>query len=78
MVIAFSAVMFFSVLAFWKYDALLFMITAGASVMTGLYWRDTYTTNIGLSIGILLIIYGLICLVFGIGCLFKRRKMGEG
>lgn len=77
MILAFCAVIFFSCLAFWKYDALLFMITAGASVMTGFYWRDTYTNELGLSIGILLVVYGLVCLIFALGCLFKRRRASE-
>lgn len=77
MILAGCAVIFFSVLAFWKYNALLFMITAGASVMTGLYWRDTYTTNIGLAIGTLLVAYSLVCLGFALQCIFWKGKTRE-
>ncbi len=77
LLLAGCAVVFFSFLAFWKYDALLFMLTAGTSVMTGFYWRDTYTNELGLSVGLMLIAYSLICLVLGIGCLFKRRRTSE-
>ena len=77
MILAFFVVVFFSLLAFWRYNALLFMLTAGTSVMTGLYWRDTYTTNLGLSIGILLVTYAFICLGFALGCIFGRKQAGE-
>jgi len=77
LVLAGCAIAFFSVLAFWKLDTLLFMLTAGASVMTGLYWRDTYTTNWGLTMGLMLIAYSIVCLGFALGCLFKRGKTSE-
>ena len=77
MILAGVVVVFFSWLAFWKHDALLFMLVAGMSIMTGFYWYDIYATNTGLAIGIMLIAYSLICLIFALGCLFKRRRTSE-
>ena len=77
MIVAGCAVIFFSLLAFWKYSAPLFMFTAGISIMTGFYWRDTYTNNMGLTVGIILIAYSFVCLIFALVCLFKRRHIRE-
>lgn len=78
MILAGCAVIFFSVLAFWRYNALLFMLAAGASLMTGLYWYDTYTNELGLAMGILLIAYSLVCLGFAMQCIFWRKPKSEG
>ena len=77
MILAGCAVIFFSWLAFWRHNALMFMLTAGTSIMTGLYWRDTYTNNIGLAVGLMLIAYSLVCLGFALQCLFWRKQWGE-
>lgn len=77
MTLALGVVIFFSWLAFWKYNALLFMLAAGSSVMTGFYWYDTYTTNLGLAIGILLVAYSLVCLGFALQCIFWKGKRNE-
>ena len=77
MIIAFSAVMFFSVLAFWRQNTLMFMLAAGASLMVGFYWYDTYTNNLGLTIGLMLIANSLVCVGFGLGCVFRRGKSVE-
>lgn len=77
MILAACAVAFFSIMGFWKQNTLMFMIAAGASLITGLYWYDTYFNNLGLAIGLLLIVYSLCCLGFGLGCLFKSRKIIE-
>ena len=77
LVLAGSAVMFFSFLAFWKLNALLFMLAAGASLMTGLQWYDVYTTSTGLTIGLMLIAYSLVCIAFAFRCLFWRGERTE-
>lgn len=77
MILAGCAVVFFSWVAFWKHNALMFLLAAGASLMTGFYWYDTYTNNLGLSIGILLIAYSLVCFGFALGCIFWREKTSE-
>lgn len=77
MILAGCAVVFFSWLAFWRYNALLFMLAAGASLMTGLYCFDTYANNLGMAMGVLLIAYSIVCLGFGVQCIFWRGKTGE-
>ena len=72
-----TPLIFLSVLAFWKYNALIFMLAAGMSAITGLYWYDVYTTNWGLAIGILLVAYALVCLGFGLQCIFWKGKTSE-
>ena len=67
-----------SALAFWRPNAVLFMITAGIAVMTGLYAPDLISgvtmTPIGLSIGLLIIAYAFLCLAFAYITLFRMGK----
>lgn len=77
LVMAGSAVLFFSIMAFWKPNTVLFMITAGASMMTGLYWFDVYTTDIGLSIALALIAYSFISCGFAFKLIFWRGEAVE-
>ena len=58
---------FLTVIAFWRPYAPLFMITAGVSLMLGLYWFDVFTNEIGMAISLVLIAYSLVC----IGYTFK-------
>jgi len=74
LVMASCAVGFFSLLAFWKNNAALFMIAAGASIMLGLQWYDAYTTGTGLTMGLMLIAYALVCIAFAFRCIFWRNK----
>lgn len=66
-----------SILAFWKYNAVLFMLLAGASIVFGLYWFDALTTNLGLSLGLMLIAYSLVCIGFAFVCIFRRGRITE-
>lgn len=70
-------VVFFSVLGFWRPNPLPFMMAAGASLMLGLYWYDVYTTNIGLTIGLMLIAYSLVCIGFAFMCIFWKDRLRE-
>ena len=72
-----AIVIFFSLLAFWRHDALMFMLAAGVSIMLGLYWFDTYTNNLGLTIGLSLIGYGFCCLGFAFRMIFWRDRLSE-
>lgn len=63
----------FSIIAFWKNNSLVFLITAGLSVFIGLKWFDVYTDNTGLAIGILILLYGFLCIGMAIKALFGRR-----
>lgn len=57
--------MFLSVIAMWKPHVLLFLIVAGMALMVGLYWFDAYTTDVGLTISLMLIGYSFVALAFG-------------
>ena len=77
LVLAGCVVVFFSVLGFWRLNALPFMLAAGASMMLGLYWYDVYTTNIGLALGLMLIAYSLVCVGFAFRCIFWKDRLRE-
>lgn len=66
-----------SLLAFWQYNPLLFMLVAGASMIFGLYWFDAFTTNLGLALGLMMIVYALVCVGFAFRCIFKREIPSE-
>ncbi len=72
-----AIVIFFSLLAFWRHNALMFMLAAGASTILGFYWFDTYINNLGLTIGLLLIAYGLCCLGFALMSIFWKGRARE-
>lgn len=71
------ALALFSFLAFWKLNALLFMLTAGISLMVGLQWYDVYTTSAGLTVGLMMIAYAFVCIAFAFRCLFWRGTISE-
>ena len=73
MTLAACAVAFFSLLAFWRFNAILFMITAGISLMVGLQWFDVYATDTGLTISLMLMAYSLVCIGIAFRCLFWRE-----
>ena len=73
----FIPLVLFSVLAFRVSDALLFMLAGGSSLMIGFRWYDLFTTNVGLSVGILLVAYSLVCLGFALQCIFWRERTSE-
>ena len=72
-----AAVIFFSIFAFWKANAIVFIICAGASLMTGLLWFDIYTNNAGLSISLVFIAYSFLCLGLAFRCIFWREDVLE-
>lgn len=64
---------FLSFLAFWRPTALLFMLVAGISLMTGLAWFDTYGTSMGLTIALMLIVYSFASVGYAYKCLLWRE-----
>ena len=64
LVLSGAAVVFFSIMAIKVKELrpVLFMLTAGASIMLGLYWFDVYTTDVGLGISLMIILYSFMCL----------------
>lgn len=63
-----------SYLAFWRWNPVLFMLTAGASIVFGFYWYDAFTTNLGLALGLMMMAYALVCVGFAFRCIFWRNK----
>lgn len=64
-----------SVLAFWKENPVLFMITFGVSWITGLYAPNIIsgssdTTVMGLTLGLMLIGYGMFCMLMSFRLMF--------
>ena len=72
-----SALVFFSLLAYWRPNPLPFMLAAGTSLMLGLHWYDVYVTNTGLTVGLMLIVYSFVCVAFAFRCLFWKGDISE-
>lgn len=72
-----AALVFFTVLAYWRPNELLFMLAAGASMMLGLHWYDVYVTNTGLTIGLMFIAFSFVCLGFAYRCIFWKGRVIE-
>ena len=73
----FGVLALFSILAFWRFNALMFILVGGVSIFLGLYWYDAFDNNLGLAIGILLVAYALVCLGFAFRCIFWRDRLRE-
>ena len=67
-----------SSLAFWWGNPVIFMLTAGITMMAGLYSPDALSalgySTFGISIGLMLIMYSFICIAFGYRSLFRGSK----
>jgi len=63
-----------SVLAFWKENAVLFMVAAGLAIMTGLYSPDLISGNLGISAGLMLIMYSLVCCGLALRMMFWKEE----
>ena len=79
---SFLPLLFFSAISFWKEHHVLFLITFGIAVVTGLNAPDIVaghyeTTGIGLTIGALLIAYGLLCFGLAIRIMFWNQYSGQ-
>ena len=75
--ISFIPLALFSVLAFWKPNALLFMLTGTIAIFIGLFFYDVYTEDVGLAIGMCIIAYGLVSYGYAFRCIFIRERSGE-
>ena len=71
----------FSVLSFWQMNPVLFMITAGVAVMTGLSAPDILTgdttTVLSLSTGLVMVLYSFLCLALAYITMFGRIRDSE-
>ena len=77
LILPLAAMVLFSVIAFWKYNALTFMMVAGLSIMSGFYWYDVFTDDTGLSISLVLIAYSFVCVGFAFRLIFWKEGLRE-
>lgn len=63
---------FFSVMAFWKENSVMFMLAAGVAILVGFNCYDVETSTWMLGISLVLWAYSIACLIFGFMCMFKR------
>jgi len=63
-----------AILAFWKPNPILFMVSGGVAMMSGLYWFDIYTTNLGMAVGMMLIAFSLYSIGMAFRLLFWNRE----
>ena len=69
----FLPVIFFSLLAFWKPNAVLYMLTGAVALFTGLFWYSEFGTPISMAIAMCLISYCLVCCGFAYKYLFLGK-----
>jgi len=78
--VIFIPVILISILALWKENHVLFMITAGISMMTGLYAPDVISggyLQLGISVGLGLIAYSFLCIAWALRLMFWRANKSE-
>ncbi|MFC2060617.1 hypothetical protein ACFLTZ_05990 [Chloroflexota bacterium] len=68
-IIQFLPLTLVSIMAFWKENSVLFMITAGLAMITGLYAPDILsgnyiTTSVGIAAGLMFVTYSFLCAAF--------------
>lgn len=57
---------FLSMLAWWKQNAILFLLTGAAAIVAGLSWRPEFPDVAGLTNGLVLVAYGIFCLGYAL------------
>ena len=67
----------FSGLAFWKPNSVLFMINAGIALMLGLSSYDFFTDKLGLTIGLMLVVYAFFCIAMAFRMSFWEDERNE-
>lgn len=80
--LAFIPVIFFSLLSWWKYNPILFMVTAGVSLLVGFNAPDFLspdtTTSLEVTIGLTFIAYALLCVGMAFQTIFRGGTEEEG
>ncbi len=61
-----------SLIAHLEKNSVLWMVAGAMSVFTGLYWYDTFVTNLGLAFGLCFLVYGLACFSIAFRHMFAR------
>ena len=66
---------FFSVIAFWRDNSVMFGLAAGVAVAVGFSCYDLQSSPFMFGIALVLWAYSIACLIFGLMCMFKRRPV---
>ena len=74
LVLACIPLILFSFLAYWKNHALIFLITAAVSLFVGFKWYDVYVNDVGLTISICMVAYGLVNIGMAIKAMIGTRE----
>ena len=74
LIVSFLPIALFSIIAFWKPNAVLFMITGGISLFMGLSWFDTCPSDLGLAIGLCIVAYSVYCIGMAFRMLFWKEE----
>lgn len=73
---AIMAMIALTIIAYWRGNPVIFMITAGIAIMVGLYTPDALAalghSTIGVGIGLMLILYSFVCLALAYGNLLRE------
>jgi hypothetical protein len=69
------ALSLFTFLAYWKSNSLIFMFAGAVSVLCGLFATDAIPGALGISVGLILIMYGLVYLAFAYKFLLLKRRL---
>ena len=64
---------FFSVIAFWRDNSVMFGLAAGVAIAVGFSCYDLQSSPFMFGIALVLWAYSIACLIFGLMCMFKRR-----
>ena len=72
LIVSMIPLIFFSVMAFWKENSVMFMLAAGVAILVGFNCYDVETSTWMLGISLVIWAYSIACLVFGFMCIFKR------
>ena len=72
-----AVLVLFSILSFWRPNAILFMVTAGMAMMVGLAAPDivssnSTTTGTDLTLGLMLVAYSLYCIGMSFRMIFYK------
>jgi hypothetical protein len=69
------ALSLFTFLAYWKSNSLIFMFAGAVSMLCGVFATDAIPGALGISVGLILIMYGLVYLAFAYKFLLLKRRL---
>lgn len=75
--LSFLATVFFSALAWWRYNAVAMLCAGGCSYITFYQWGNTYSNNYGFGVAIMFFVYALACIGYGFRLMFWNKGAGD-